>query len=340
MSLEEAWYKKRSWLQLLRPLEWLFVALAKRRRQQYRSGKRESWKAPVPVLVVGNISVGGTGKSPLVIWLIEQLRQQGFKPGVVSRGYKAKPLAFPYLVTENSSVVEAGDEPQMIVRRTGVPMVIDPDRVAAAKYLLQRSDCDLIISDDGLQHYALQRTVEIAVLDGKRGVGNGYCLPAGPLREPVSRLSEVDLIVVNSGTDQFLPQSLHHRCYSMSIAADSLQRLDRSEAVALASWVGERHVHAVAGIGNPQRFYDSLADSGFTVIPHSFSDHYQFTESDLHFDDEMALIMTEKDAVKCDHMALENSWYLQINAVLDKRFLRSLLQAIEQNSNSDRLING
>ncbi len=170
MALEQAWYRKASWLIMLRPLSAVFTALADRRRRQYLNGSKPVWRASVPVIVVGNISVGGTGKSPLVIWLVNWLRQQGYKPGVVSRGYGAKPPAFPFIVTPATLPSEGGDEPVMIARRTSVPLVIDPDRPAAVRHLQQSFDCDIIISDDGMQHYALGRDIEIAVIDGQRGL--------------------------------------------------------------------------------------------------------------------------------------------------------------------------
>lgn len=340
MSLEAAWYKSSAWLVLLRPLERLFCFLARRRRQQYQNGKKPVWTAPVPVIIVGNISVGGTGKSPLVIWLIDWLRQQGYKPGVVSRGYRAQPPCKPYFVTAGSSVAEAGDEPLMIVRRTGVPLVIDSDRVAATQLLLEQTDCDLVISDDGLQHYALGRTIEIAVVDGKRGFGNGRCLPEGPLREPVSRLDEVDLVVFNGEPERSLvPPDVENKCSVMQIRVAGLQALGPDAArcaeerfVEAGQWQGERKAHAVAGIGNPQRFYNSLANVGFTLQQHSFPDHHQFSVDELQFDDGLPLIMTEKDAVKCDHMQLSNTWYLQVGAQLEQSFELQLREKLTRSS--------
>jgi len=340
VGLEAAWYKRSVWLVLLRPLERLFSFLVKRRRKQYQDGEKTVWTAPVPVIIVGNISVGGTGKSPLVIWLIDWLRQLGYKPGVVSRGYKAQPPCRPFFVTASSSVAEVGDEPLMIVRRTAVPMVIDPDRVAATKLLLEHTDCDLVISDDGLQHYALGRTIEIAVVDGKRGFGNGRCLPEGPLREPVSRLDEVDLVVFNGEPKSSLvTHNIHKKCSAMQIRVTGLQSLspnsDRDTEgrfIEIGKWQSERTVHAVAGIGNPQRFYTSLSEAGFTLQQHSFPDHHQFKVDELQFDDGLALIMTEKDAVKCDHMQLNNAWYLQVSAELEQGFELQLRNKLKRSS--------
>jgi len=333
MGLEQAWYKGSPWLRVLRPLELLFRQLSRRRRQQYQSGQRHSWTAPVPVIVVGNITVGGTGKSPLVIWLVQYLRQQGFKPGVISRGYRAEPPTTPYFVTKASSAAEAGDEPLMIVRRTGVALVISPDRVAAAKLLLEQTECDLIISDDGLQHYALNRSIEIAVIDGARGFGNRRCLPEGPLREPVERLNEVDLIVVNGKSRHSLPDADYaEKSFLMVLQPGDLVSLNAADVVAdgvtdvvaADSWTQGREVNAVAAIGNPARFSDTLSGLGFKPLLHTFPDHHRYTDADLCFDQQLPLIMTEKDAVKCDHIALNNAWYLQVNAVLGDGFSASL----------------
>ncbi|WP_428033320.1 tetraacyldisaccharide 4'-kinase [Amphritea sp.] len=329
MGLEQAWYKRSSWLCVLRPLELLFRWLAARRRQRYREGLQASWRAPVPVIVVGNISVGGTGKSPLVIWLIEHLRQRGFKPGVISRGYRAKPPTTPYFVTSASTAAQAGDEPLMIVRRTSVALVISPDRVAAAQLLLEQTDCDLIISDDGLQHYALERSIEIAVIDGVRGFGNRRCLPEGPLREPVSRLREVDLIVVNGASPgTVLDAEYTGKAFSMTLQPGCLVSLASGNALTADQWRSSRNVNAVAAIGNPARFSDTLTALGFNPRLHRFPDHHHYSANELSFDDSLSLIMTEKDAVKCDHIALDNAWYLQVDAVLEEGFATSLQQLL------------
>lgn len=325
MGLERAWYNGSRWPKLLRPLEQVFRRLAYRRRQQYRDGVKECWTAPVPVIVVGNISVGGTGKSPLVIWLVEYLRKQGYTPGVISRGYGASPPTLPYLVTETAKACEAGDEPLMIVRRTGVPLVISADRVAAAKHLLSMASCDLIISDDGLQHYALNRTIEIAVIDGARGFGNGRCLPEGPLREPIERLNEVDLIVVNGeSSPALLKPAYASKAFQMTLQPGQLVSLSTQQSSDPSGWRGSRQVNAVAAIGNPVRFAQTLERLGFNPQLHPFADHHQYNLSDLTFTPSLPLIMTEKDAVKCDHLGLDNAWYLQVDAAMDKRFSVSL----------------
>ncbi|MCV6609497.1 MAG: tetraacyldisaccharide 4'-kinase [Amphritea sp.] len=333
MSLEQTWYKRSPWLKLLRPAECLFRAIATRRRRQYQNGDKPVWNAPVPVIVVGNISVGGTGKSPLVIWLIEQLRRQGYNPGVVSRGYGAKPPQFPFAVTADSDVTQAGDEPLMIVRRTGVPMVIDPDRPAAARYLLEQSQCDLIISDDGLQHYALGRAIEIAVVDGQRGFGNRRCLPEGPLREPVERLAEVDFIVVNRTDEQSaelgLSPEMQADTFSMILVPAGFQSLEDGRVVPVSEWSQGPMLNAVAAIGNPERFYRTLRSLGFTLSSRSFPDHHQFVAADLDFSGDSALVMTEKDAVKCDHIQLDNAWFLQVAAQPDDGLEQRLVDRLQ-----------
>ncbi|WP_409526083.1 tetraacyldisaccharide 4'-kinase [Nitrincola sp. MINF-07-Sa-05] len=325
--LERSWYEPASWSPLLRPLSWLFEHLATRRRYRYLSNPEKQWKAPVPVVVVGNISVGGTGKTPLVIALIALYRSQGFKPGVVSRGYGGKAPYYPFHVTENSSPAESGDEPLLIVRQTAVPLVVDPDRVAAAKSLLAQTDCDIIISDDGLQHYRLGRDIEIAVIDGQRGLGNQRCLPEGPLREPVSRLQQVDMVVVNNGQQQRWPDD-----FMMDIVPTSLRHLRSGVISSIESWRAgqECRVHAVAGIGNPARFFDTLKGIGLKPVEHPFPDHHQYRPQDIEFNDALPVIMTEKDAVKFQTQLPDDCWALQVEAGLSRAFEEQLIQLTQR----------
>lgn len=283
---------------LLLPLTGLFCVLASWRRWQH---KRQQVKHPVPVIVVGNISVGGTGKTPLVIWLVERLREAGFKPGVVSRGYQRQGN-------------DLGDEPTLIKQRTQVPMAIGSDRNQAIASLLQEYACDMVIADDGLQHYRMGRDVEICVVDGQRRFGNGFCLPAGPLREPVSRLQSCDFVVVNGDT--------------MQMRGDTLVNLATDQAQPLTAWAG-KIVHVVTGIGNPQRFLYTLELAGLQVIPHLYPDHYAFTGTELGFSDTHPIIMTEKDAVKCRPFAGHNAWYLPIEAVPDEALAHALLTRLQ-----------
>jgi len=328
--LERSWYHHVPWSPLLRPFSWLFEQLVTRRRSHYLSDPARQWLAPVPVVVVGNISVGGTGKTPMVIALIALYRSQGFKPGVISRGYGGKAPHYPFHVTESASPAESGDEPLLIVRQTGVPLVVDPDRVAAAKWLLAQTDCDIIISDDGLQHYRLGRDIEIAVIDGKRGLGNRRCLPEGPLREPASRLQQVDMVVVNSGQQQQWPEA-----FMMDLMPTSLRHLCSGVSSSIEDWRAgltgqDVRVHAVAGIGNPARFFETLTTIGLQLIEHPFPDHHQYRLEDIEFKDALPVIMTEKDAVKFSNQPPDNCWSLQVEAVLSQAFDEQLMQLTQR----------
>jgi tetraacyldisaccharide 4'-kinase len=277
------------------------------------------------VVVVGNISVGGTGKSPLVIWLVNRFREQGYNPGVISRGYGGQAPHYPFSVTETSLSQESGDEPLMIANRCGCPVVVDADRVRAASYLLDTYDCDLIISDDGLQHYALGRDIEIVVIDGVRGLGNRHCLPVGPLREPETRLDEVDLIVVN-GDDQC--SMVKRGGHSMHLEPGPVHALNGKPVT-----LNRGRVNAVAGIGNPERFFRTLEQLGFEVLRHPFADHHRFKAGDFAFDNGYPVIMTEKDAVKCQGLVADRLHYLPVSACLGNEFVEQLsakLAAIER----------
>jgi tetraacyldisaccharide 4'-kinase len=272
-------------------------------------------------VVVGNITVGGTGKTPLVIELAELLIRTGYRPGIVSRGYRGKARSWPQQVRPDSDPVMVGDEPVLITRRTGCPMAVGPDRVAAGQALIQYHDCDIIISDDGLQHYKLKRNIEIAVIDGTRRFGNGFCLPAGPLREPVKRLHEVDFRFTNgtAANDEILMQYKIMDLVSMN---DTVKRCNLSEFKG-------KQVHAIAGIGNPQRFFDQLRTSGLGVIEHSFPDHHEYLRKDITFNDNLPVIMTEKDAVKCFRYHSENMWYLPVATTLPKNFESQFVDLLE-----------
>lgn len=297
-KLENIWYGRSPLALLLLPLTGLYCAIVAIRRLAYRSGIKKTLHLDVPVIVVGNITVGGTGKTPLVGWLAQYLREQGYRPGLVARGYGGSAQHWPQQVRPDSDPTTVGDEPVLLTQLTGCPMAVAPDRVAAARALLEHSDCNIIISDDGLQHYALGRDVEIAVIDGIRRLGNGYCLPAGPLREPASRLRNVNLIVVNG----------------LGSTGEFSMRLKLGEAVNLVT--GERRsldqfcaqsVSAIAGIGHPERFFSALRAAGLKIETRIFSDHHAYQPEDLPFVTS-ALLMTEKDAVKCRRFARDNFW--------------------------------
>ena len=313
--VQRHWYGKTGWfwLLLMTPLEVIYRAITMVRRHLYRRGWLSSWRAPLPVIVVGNIAVGGTGKTPLTMALCELLQRAGYKPGVISRGYHAQPPQFPHLVRSDDSAHVAGDEPLLIARRIRCPVVIAPRRVDAANYLIKHTQCDVIICDDGLQHYALQRDIEIAVVDAARRFGNGHCLPAGPLRESVTRLDAVDAIVIN-GAQQ---SDEDKREYALELQPSAMVQLSSAQSIPPRTWCKQNaRVHAVAGIGNPARFFSTLRALGCDPIEHAFPDHHQFRAEDFAFHDELPIVMTEKDAVKCAAFAGDRHWYLQVRAQL------------------------
>lgn len=268
-------------------------------------------RLPIPVIVVGNISVGGTGKTPFVIWLVQRLREWGYRPGVVSRGYRGHAKRYPLRVTDTTDVRECGDEPAILYRHLRCPLAVAPDRVKAAKMLVESGEVDVIVTDDGLQHYRLARDVEICVIDGQRGIGNGAVLPAGPLRELPQRIDEVDLVVVNTGL--YRPSNPRH--VMMHMATDRAVSMANGQTLPLSRWTGQK-VHAVAGLGNPDRFFRHLEDMGISVIPHAFPDHYRFKAKQLRFGDHWSVLMTEKDAVKCRGQAETKLWYVPAAAHL------------------------
>jgi tetraacyldisaccharide 4'-kinase len=315
---ENHWYRSRAVDRavslLLWPASLLYGALAALRRAAYRQGLLHATHLPVPVVVVGNLSVGGTGKTPLALALAAQLRARGFRPGLVSRGYGGSARE-PQSVSPASDPRVCGDEPVLLARRSGCPVWIGADRAAAAQALLAaHPQCDLVLCDDGLQHYALARDFEIAVIDGMRGLGNGRLLPAGPLREPRARLAAVDAVVVN-GAGAAPPAA--GTVFRMTLQGTQLRGLrDPDRSASPAQFAGVR-VHAVAAIGNPRRFFDHLRELGIDCSPHAYPDHHAYTAAELDFGDDTPVIMTEKDAVKCRAFADDRHWVLQVEAVLD-----------------------
>ncbi len=322
--LEARWYQASPSL-LLRPLAALYGSISAARR---RAARPQALPLPAPVIVVGNISVGGTGKTPFVIWLVEQLRAQGWRPGVISRGYGGRAPQYPHVVDAGGDAVHSGDEPLLIARRCGCPVVVAPDRRAAALRLLELGDVDIIVADDGLQHYALARDLEICVVDGARGLGNGALLPAGPLREPATRLRDVDLVVVNGeGWNEAGLASVR-----MQLQAETAQSLRDGGSRSLAEFSGQR-VHAVAGIGHPPRFFATLRSFGIDVIEHAFADHHPYQASDLRFGDRLPVLMTEKDAVKCRSIDLADAWFVPVAASLsatDMARVQELLKSLRK----------
>lgn len=306
--LVEAWYKGHPLLALLAPLEALYRKVVQGKRRRFLAGEGAIYRAPVPVLVVGNITVGGTGKTPLILFLIEHCRQRGIRVGVVSRGYGASPPQFPWRVRADQPASQAGDEPLLIVQRSGVPLMIDPNRSQAVRALLDAEPLDLILCDDGLQHYRLARDLELVLIDAARGLGNRRCLPAGPLREPLERLNDVDAVLYNGAAAD------RDDGFAFALKPTALVNLLSGERRPLTHFPAGQPLHAVAGIGNPQRFFNTLHALDWQPVPHPFADHAPFSAEALSFTPQLPLVMTEKDAVKCRSFAKADWWYLAVDA--------------------------
>ncbi len=306
--LQRAWYEGHPALALLAPLEALYRHVVTAKRNRFVKGTADSYRASVPVVVVGNITVGGTGKTPFILWLIEHCRRRGLTVGVVSRGYGATPRSFPWRVSPEDDAAEAGDEPLLIAQRTGVPVFIDPDRSRAVREMLTHEPVDIILSDDGLQHYRLARDLELVLIDAVRGLGNGRCLPAGPLREPAERLDSVDAVLFNGAHEDTA------NGYAFSLQPSRLVELVNNHSLPLDHFPPGQQLHAVAGIGNPQRFFTTLEALHWRPIPHPFADHARYSLEQLRFSPELPLVMTEKDAVKCRAFAQPGWCYLQVRA--------------------------
>lgn len=294
----------------MRLLSPLYAAVGRLRRRLYRRGWLKRRSLPVPVIVVGNITAGGTGKTPLTIALVQRLRAAGWNPGVASRGYGREQADTARWVQADTAVALGGDEPVLIAWKTGAPVRVDADRVAAGRALIE-AGCDVIVCDDGLQHYRLARDIEIEVVDAQRRYGNGLLLPAGPLREPVARAADCDFRVVNLGAAA--ADSAAAQCgfgqWPMELKIDSAQPLAGGRRRPLAAFAGQR-VHAVAGIAHPQRFFDMLRAMRIGVVPHAFGDHHAYQPADLAFGSQLPVLMTEKDAVKCRGFA--NDWHFAV----------------------------
>ena len=319
-ELLRGWYGSRWWTQVLAPLGH-GVSLATRVRRRRRNRTRP----PVPVVVVGNITVGGTGKTPLVAALVEEARRHGLRPVVISRGHGARGGAFPREVDPAGSAAEYGDEPLLLARDTGVPVIIDPDRCRALSHALETRAPDIIFSDDGLQHYRLPRSVEIVVIDAARGLGNGRCLPAGPLREPRRRLREVDHVVVN-GDNSAWPGTVA----MMLQWGDPVSIADGASLTLEDFRQRYPRINALAGIGNPKRFFDALARAGFVVVEaRALPDHHVPRPSELDFEARLPVVMTAKDAVKVP-AGLADGWYIPARAQLPQPFLDRLFSSLEQ----------
>ena len=323
-GLQKYWYRITPLHLILLPLSLLFGLLAAARRTLYRSGLLSGEKLPVPVIVIGNITVGGSGKTPLTLWLAQQLFNSGRHPGITSRGsvHGQPSPASPLPVNSSSNPEQTGDEPVLMAQRELCPVWVGRDRVATGRALLQaHPECDVLLSDDGLQHYRLQRDVEIVVVDGTRRFGNGLLLPAGPLREPPSRIRTVDAVVVNGG-------SASPGEFGMQLHGTTFHNLLNPQAMAQAADFNGMQVHAIAGIGHPQRFFDQLRHLGIDADTHAFPDHHRYAPVDLEFGNADAILMTEKDAVKCAEFATEKYWVLRVDAQTDPLLFQHILKKI------------
>ncbi|HYH40624.1 MAG TPA: tetraacyldisaccharide 4'-kinase [Burkholderiales bacterium] len=331
MGLERHWQRVTPLSALLYPLSVLFRLVVAVRRAAYSRRWLKSERVRVPVVIVGNITVGGTGKTPLVLWLTRFLADHGLTPGIVSRGYGAS-LHEPVAVTPASDPGRVGDEPVLLAQRSGCPVWVGRDRAGAARALLEAHPrCDVVVSDDGLQHYRLERDVELAVIDGTRALGNGFMLPAGPLREPSSRLRKVDAIVVNGGERAADPAK---RAYGLKLEGRVFHNLMNPHHAAGAEHFQGKRVHAIAGIGNPQRFFDHLDALGLEFTAHPFPDHHAYAPGDIAFGNCDAVVMTEKDAVKCARFPNENQWVLRVEAVPDPGLGELVLRKLKKDVTS------
>jgi len=330
--LGNAWYSGAGWTAWLAPLSWLFARFAARRRLKFLTGRKQSWRAPVAVIVVGNITAGGTGKTPFVIWLVDWLKGHGFSPGIVSRGHGGSQGRTPTLVSANDDPEEVGDESPLLAARTGCPVVIGQDRVAAVKRLLEVAPVDVVVADDGLQHYALARDIEIAVIDGHRGVGNGRCLPAGPLREPIARLAEVDWVIANGRTTGLADDETLMTIVPLSFVRVSPGTVENPERMTCEEFVRRFHnVNAIAGIGNPARFAFTLKELGLAPMLQAHDDHHRYDGAELIFDNDWQVVCTEKDAVKIRRLSEvpDNCWYLEISVCMPEDTEARMLGLLE-----------
>lgn len=337
--IHRAWYGGHGWYRVLLPLSGIYWLLSALRRFLYGAGVLRTRRAKVPVIVIGNITAGGTGKTPVTVWLASSLAERGFSPGIVSRGYGGSKSGTSMRVDVRSDPAVVGDEPVLIALRTGRPVVVDADRARGAAMLVQ-DGADLVIADDGLQHYALARDYEICVVDGARGLGNGLLLPAGPLREPVSRIGEVDQVLINGRLrerQEAMPTGLQN-AIEFRLAAKEALRLDGSLSRPIERFAGTT-VHAVAAIGNPGRFFDMLRGHGIQVIEHAYPDHAPLRPGDLDFGDDFDILMTEKDAVKFPRRVSDRFWYVPVDVEIDPASAAPWLEQIESRMRNEQTHN-
>ncbi len=332
---QKLWYE-RSWnllSMLFLPLSWLFGAVIALRRLAFRCGIVAGEKVSRPVIVVGNITAGGTGKTPLTLWLAEQLCGKGFRPGIILRGYRGNSPSWPRDATPDSDPAEVGDEAVLLARLSRGIVVAGPDRVAAARRAIDLG-ADVILADDGLQHYRLARDIEIAVVDAGRGIGNGRLLPAGPLREGVSRLQQVDVVAVRAGLSPVAEtwskavRGKASSVISFVVRATGVRSLHSGKVLPLAAFQGQL-VHVVCGIGNPEGFFATLRESGIAMTTHTLPDHATITSADLSFGDAAPVLMTEKDAVKCKGFDDARLWAVTAQAEIEAGQAAILMSIVE-----------
>ncbi|OGT42831.1 MAG: tetraacyldisaccharide 4'-kinase [Gammaproteobacteria bacterium RIFCSPHIGHO2_12_FULL_40_19] len=318
--INHIWYQQNILKYFLYPFSLIYRFIIATRFFLYRIQFFKSYRINVPVIVVGNISVGGTGKTPLVILLVNALQKAGFQPGIITRGYSGKSKTWPQCVAEFSNPTMVGDEAVLIAKNTRLPVIAGSNRVNSARQLIRDFQCNIIISDDGLQHYALARDIEIAVIDSTRRLGNGFCLPAGPLREPKKRLKSVDFIVANG--------KAYADEYAMQFVIDDIVNIiDETKKITIAECENKKII-ALAGIGNPERFFESLRMLGLAFTPIIFKDHHHFQKSDIVFENDEIIVMTEKDAVKCRSFADERHFYVRGHAVVDDQLISEIILRI------------
>lgn len=299
------WYGGQAPGPLLRALSWIFKHASKFRRWLYKSKLFKSHQVKVPVIIVGNITAGGGGKTPMVIWLVNHLKSKGYRPGIISRGYGGKRKVEPMFVTPQANAAATGDEPLLMARNTQVPVMVGKDRVKAAKQLIAQYNVNVVVSDDGMQHYALKRDAEIIMLDASWQTGNNHFIPAGPLREPLSRLQTANLVVYKGSLEG-------HLHYTMTI--QSIYKLNNPSIERELSGLRNQKIHAMAGIANPDSFFKLLSKHGLAVIKHPLPDHHTYSEQDFTFSKEDLILMTEKDAVKCAEYTDKDIWVVKVAA--------------------------
>lgn len=327
--IHRVWYEGSAGKWLLLPLAAIYWSIISVRRWMYRCGLFKTQHAAVPVIVVGNITAGGTGKTPTTVWLARELRARGFSPGIVSRGYGGSKSGSPMRVDMHSDPSLVGDEPVLLAKRSECPVIVDADRVKAAEMLVD-DGVDLIIADDGLQHYRLGRDFEVCIIDGARGLGNRHLLPAGPLREPVGRLYDVDQVLVNGRMQQVADNlsEVEQNALRFDLKATEAARLNGSLIRPLRSFKGTT-VHAIAAIGNPSRFFELLRSFDIQVIEHPHADHAQLVQDDTTFNDDFDVLMTEKDAVKFGAGAPDKVWYVPVEFSIDAVAAGPWLEQVE-----------